>query len=234
MTGCRRLPAFLAPAILTLACSHYEAPKEVKEPGSPPGSVDAIPVGPVSGKLGEQPFTMLSGRYYVDQRPGFEKVDIKLYASESDGPCGPLKTAKAPSVWLRRSGPERVATGNWVVDVKNGGAWEVHYQQQKDEYWIGNGDANALVAVTDIGPDLKIEGALSACFRDATGSCVAGSFTASYCRISIDSPVRGTEAMERPPERKLEAPKPPPPPSPSAEPGTPMPPTSATPKEPKP
>jgi hypothetical protein len=195
-------PAVFALASLALGCEHYKPPGPAKDPPEPPASADSIPVGPVSGKLLDQPFTELSGRYFVDQRPGFEKMDIKLYATEAETPCGKLKEEKPASVWLRRAGAERATPGSSVTNLDKG-EWEVHYQVQKDGFWVGNGDARALVVISDVGPDLKISGALSACFRDETGSCVAGSFTASYCRISIDSPVRGTEAMERPPERKL-------------------------------
>jgi len=200
--------AVFALASFALGCEHYEKPGPPKEPAAPPASPDSIPVGPVSGKLLDQPYTHLAGRYYVDQRPGFEKTDIRLYATEAETPCGPLREKKPASVWLRRKGAERVAAGSSVTDLDKG-EWEVHYQVQKDGYWVGNGDARALVVINDVGPDLKITGSLSACFRDETGSCVAGSFTASYCRISIDSPVRGTDAMERPPERKLPTPVPP-------------------------
>lgn len=204
----RAHPALLALATLALGCSNGEAQGPPKEPAPPPSSPDSIPIGPLAGKLAGEPFTMLSGRYYVDQRPGFEKVDIKLYASEAETPCGALKTVKPPAVWLRRAGAERLALESSTTDPKTGGKWEVHYQVQKDGHWIGNGEAAALVVINDIGPDLEVEGALSACFRDPSGSCVAGTFSASYCRIPIDSPVRGTDVMERPPERKLQAPKP--------------------------
>lgn len=194
--------------MLALGCSHPEAEGPPKEPAAPPSSPDSIPIGPLAGKLAGEPYTMLSGRYYVDSRPGLEKVDIRLYASEAETPCGTLKTPNPPAVWLRRAGEERLALDSSTTDPKTGGKWEVHYQLRKGEQWVGNGDAAALVVINDIGPDLKVEGALSACFRDPSGSCVAGTFSASYCRISIDSPVRGTDVMERPPERKLAAPKP--------------------------
>jgi hypothetical protein len=196
--------AFALPLLLA-ACSHAEPPAP-KEPPPPPSSEQVIPVGPVSGKLGGQPFTMKSARYYFDQRPGYEKVDLKLYAVETDTPCTDLVAQKPMAVWLRRQGPERIAAETTTTTVAGGGKWDVHYQVHEDERWAGTGEANALVVMGEPGPDLKIEGSLWACFRDATGSCVSGTFTASYCRIEIDAPVRGTEAMERPAKRALPAP----------------------------
>ena len=46
---------------------------------------------------------------------------------------------------------------------------------------------------------MTLHGELKACFGDKDKSCVAGTFDAKYCSVRIDSPVRGTEAMERPP-----------------------------------
>jgi hypothetical protein len=80
----------------------------------------------------------------------------------------------------------------------------VHYQLREDGEWIGNGDANALLVVTEVRPDLKLTGGLWACFRDRTTSCVKGQFSAAFCQTGIDAPVRGTEAMERPTAKQLE------------------------------
>jgi hypothetical protein len=195
----RALPLVLA--VLGASC-HAEAPARVREPPEPPSSEDSIPVAPLAGKLLGRPFTFQSGRYTIDQRPGYEKIDIKLYPVSADPPCGDL-AGKPPSVWLRRRGPKRVEPGVSPIHVKTPGEWEAHYQLFHDDEWIGNGEANALLAIDEVGPDMKIDGELSACFRDTEGSCVRGRFSAVYCRIGIDSPVRGTDAMERPPSKPM-------------------------------
>ncbi len=184
----------------------------MKDPAPAPANDEAIPVGPLGGKLAGAPFTVHTARYYVDQRPGYEKIDIKLYADKAPTPCGELESKKPSAVWLRRSASKRIEPGTFSTNVKDGGEWEVHYQVQRDERWQGYGEANALLVITAVDPDLKVHGELSACFRDPSGSCVAGRFVATFCRISIDAPVHGTDTMERP--KKL--PTPPTPPAPSA------------------
>lgn len=190
---------------LFVACDRQPRLGPPKEPPPPPTSEDSIHVGPLSGKIDGQPFQVKSARYYVDARPGFERVEIKLYASASPTPCGALESPKSPSVWLRRVGRDKLEREKSTTTVKDGGKWEVHYQVQDDGFWIGVGEANALLVLDEPGPDLRLKGVMSACFRDHTGSCVAGEFSASFCRIAIDEPVRGTEAMERPPKRPLAA-----------------------------
>lgn len=189
-------------SLLVFACGHSRADGPVKEPPEAPTSVDSIPVAPLEGKLGGEPFTFKSGRYTVDQRPGYEKIDIKLYDVSSESRCGAIP-GKPASVWLRRRGPARVAPETARIDAKKGGEWEVHYQRFDDERWMGKGEANALLGIDDVGPDMKIDGELSACFRDSAGSCVRGHFSAVYCQIHIDAPVRGTDVMERPPSKPL-------------------------------
>lgn len=196
----------VACAASVFACEPRPRSGPVKEPPPAPTSEDTVHVGPLSGKIDGKPFSAKSARYYVDSRPGFEKVDIKIYAAGSKTPCGELDEPKPPSVWIRRWGPGKISAAKAMTNVQGGGPWEVHYQIQDEGHWIGNGDANALIVVEDVRPDLMLPGLLSACFRDTTGSCIAGEFSASYCRQSIDEPVRGTEAMERPKQNLKVAP----------------------------
>lgn len=180
-------------------CSSPKDHGPPKDPATAPSSEDTIHVGAISGKVNGDPFTVRTARYYVDTRPGFEKIDIQLLDAETDTPCGPLKPEKPTSVWLRKKGTTRLVAETAKSSVAEGGTWDVHYQAFEDRWWIGIGEANALVVLNEPGPDLKLRGLLWACFRDPHGSCVQGEFTASFCRHSIDEPVRGTAAMERPP-----------------------------------
>jgi len=189
-----------------VGCDRQPRKGPLKEPPAAPFSEDSIHVGPLSGKIDGQPFQVKTARFYIDTRPGFERVDIKLYDVGSKTPCGDLDAPKPREVWLRRKGPAKLAHSKTTTTVKDGGEWEVHYQVQDKGFWIGYGEANALLVLEAPDPDMRMAGILSACFRDHTGSCIAGEFSASYCRIAIDEPVRGTEAMERPPKRPLGAP----------------------------
>lgn len=177
---------------------HKAVSTDVSPPQSTPG---AIPDAPVSGKVFGVPFTVKTARYYVDQRRGFEKIDVILSASEATEACGPLVRKDAPSVWLRRRGAERVTQSEARITPGEKSAWEVHYQAKEEKQWVGSGTAAALVAVRALRPDKTIDGDLSACFADESKSCVSGAFSAVYCPIGIDAPVRGTEPPEPIPEK---------------------------------
>jgi len=189
----------LAFALWASACEPQPRNGPLKEPPPAPTNEDTIHVGPLSGKLDGKPFTAKSARYFRDTRTGFEKLDIKIYSSGSPTPCGDLDEPKSPSVWLRRWGADKLSAEEKAnVTVAGGGKWEVHYQYNEDGFWFGAGDANALIVTEAVRADMQLPGVVSACFKDTTGSCVAGEFLAAYCRVGFDEPVRGTEAMERP------------------------------------
>ena len=169
-------------------------------------SADAIPVAPLSGTINAKPFALQSARYFIDRRLGFEHIDVKLSAGKSVRPCSSPVPDNAPSVWLRRTGSERLDADTVRVESAKPGAWEVHYQFQQDEEWLGNGDAEALLVLHPLTADKRLHGELSACFADVSKSCVVGAFTADYCPISIDAPIRGMDLMEPPAAHGTEAP----------------------------
>ncbi len=189
-----------ASAVLGLACqSPAEPAGPIIEPKPAPEAANAIAAGALGGDIDGQPFSIQSARYIVDRRRGFEKVDISLSAGSVDSPCEQRKPKDSPSVWLRRKGATPLAAEQARLSPNDEAPWEVHYQVRKEHGWIGNGRASALIVIHDVGPDMKLNGELWACFADTHGSCVSGRFIADYCPIRIDKPVRGTEAMERPP-----------------------------------
>ena len=169
-------------------------------------SADAIPVAPLSGTINAKPFALVSAHYFIDRRLGFEHIDIKLSAGKSVRPCSAPVPDDAPSVWLRRTGSERLDVETVRVETAKPGAWEVHYQFQQDEQWLGNGDAEALLVLHPLTADKRLRGELSACFADVSKSCVVGAFTADYCPISIDAPIRGMDLMEPPAAHATAAP----------------------------
>jgi hypothetical protein len=190
----------------TLACQNAEStPAAPIDPKPAPTSIDAIPAGTLGGEIAGQPFSVQSARYIVDRRHGFEKVDISLSAGSVESPCEERTPKDATSVWLRRKGEPTLAEEVARIEPEDEDKWEAHYQVRQGHAWIGNGRASALIVIHDVGPDMKLAGELSACFGDRHASCVAGRFTADYCPIRIDAPVRGTEAMERPPSMEAGA-----------------------------
>jgi hypothetical protein len=161
-------------------------------------SVDSIPAAPLSGTLPTGPFSLQSARYWIDRRPGYEKVDIKLSTGKVSSPCSEPLPNDAPSVWLRRVGTTRLSAETVHVSRTAPGPWEVHYQVMRDEQWLGSAKAEALLVLHPLTSDKRLQGELSVCFADPDRSCVLGAFAADYCQLSIDAPIRGTQLMESP------------------------------------
>jgi hypothetical protein len=192
-------PAQLLPIVAALAALACGKPEEsaIQEPKPAPSSAKEITASNLGGSLLASPFSIQSARYTYERRHGFEKVDIGLSLGSSSAPCGELSPPNASSVWIRREGPEPLEPETVRLSPKDEGPWHVNYQVHDGRGWRGNGDASALIVIQDIGKDLKLSGALWACFADTTGSCVEGRFIAEQCTIRIDAPVRGSESMER-------------------------------------
>ena len=161
-------------------------------------SADSIPLAPVSGTIQGEQFTLSSARYFVDRRPGYQHVDIKLSAGKSAKDCASPIPDDSTSVWLRRVGSEQIEADTIHIASGQREAWEVHYQAMHDGEWIGNGDADALIVLQQRAADQRLSGEISACFADVAKSCVLGTFVAEYCPISIDAPIRGVNLMEPP------------------------------------
>lgn len=181
--------------LLALGCGRAEPPRR-QEPKAAPESVDSIPAGPLSGKIGGAPFSLGNARYVIDSRPGHEQLAILLTSSALQEPCGDLDRSHASTVWLRRAGSERPRAGVSRIDPKADGDWRAHYDLFRDGRWSGNGDSAALLSLHEVAVDLRLTGELSVCFGDVEGSCVAGTFSAHYCPIGVDQPVRGASALE--------------------------------------
>ena len=161
-------------------------------------SADSIPAAPLSGTLPTGPFSLQSARYWIDRRPGYEKIDIKLSAGKVSSPCAEPLPNDAPSVWLRRVGNTQLSAETVHVSQTAPGPWEVHYQVMHDEQWLGSAKAEALLVLHALTSDKRLQGELSVCFADRDKSCVLGAFEADYCQLSIDAPIRGTQLMESP------------------------------------
>lgn len=200
------LATSLAGMLTLAACTSKEEPPP-PAPKPAPTNSDAIPSGPLAGEIAGAAFRMRSGRYQIDRRHGYEKVDISLSAAEAESSCGPRVPADAPSVWLRRKGPGPLKPEQIRLAPDDESSWEVHYQRREGQRWVGNGLASALIVIREVAPDLTVTGELWACFADAQSSCVAGRFTASYCPIRIDHPVRGGDTFEQLPKEHVLAPR---------------------------
>lgn len=198
-------PKLLVLGVALATSCRREAPPVALQPAAAPTSTASIPLSPVSGRIAGRPFTVEAARYSIDRRPGYEKVEIELLAENPDKPCGDPAMKHVTSVWLRVGGVDAVRAETVRIESGKPGPWEAHYQVFDQKKWTGNGDASALISLSAPAPDMKLSGELSACFGDASKSCVAGRFEAIYCPIRIDALVRGSDAMERPPAGKLHA-----------------------------
>jgi len=186
--------------LVVLACSEQSSSVSPPAPASaptPPRSVDSIPTGPVSGKLGGVPFE-LKNAHYVVQRRERPHLDIRLSPEGGDHPCSDIVDTSQPSLWLRQAPKTDIQPGEHRLVPGQAGTWEVHYQVKENGRWRGSGRASALLAVRKLGPDLRIHGDLWACFADGQNSCVSGSFVAHYCESATHAPLRSVDAMERP------------------------------------
>lgn len=191
----------LAGLLLAFGCTTQEEAPTTPPPPAP-ASADAIPAGPLGGNIAGAPFSVRSGLYRIDRRHGYEKIDISL--SELDSTCDTHGSSSGTSVWLRRHGPGPLVPEQVRIGTEGHERWEVHYQRRERHRWLGNGKASAFVVIRAVAPDLRISGELWACFEDAKSSCVSGRFTAAYCPIRIDQPVRGGDTFERlPKEQRL-------------------------------
>jgi hypothetical protein len=202
MSPCALGQAVLAASCLCflLGCGRRTEATPNPAPRAAPTSADAIPAGPVSGKVAGKPFALKGARYSLDIRPGVEKTDIVLTDVETAEPCADLGPLHATSVWLRWTGVGVPKAEVVRTDPQSPSAWAAHYERFDEGRWVGNGNASALIALEAPKVDRKLEGSVSVCFGDGLDSCVAGSFVARDCPIRIDAPVRGAPALEQMPE----------------------------------
>lgn len=161
-------------------------------------SPSAIPATPVRGTLHGEPFVARDGRYRIDRRPGYERLDLLLSDAEAGLPCGELRPEAPRRIWLRRPGAEPPETKPIRIRPTPDRGWQAHYQLRRDDRWVGVGDGSALLALNAPDGGTTLRGSLSVCFADETSSCAAGSFVAHYCPAELDRPVRGVEPTERP------------------------------------
>jgi hypothetical protein len=197
VTGARELWTGVIAILWLMGChAAGSVANEVAQPVST--SPDSIPIAPLGGVLLSHPFALQSARFWIDRRPGYEKIDVKLSAGRGDSPCAEPRPRDAPSVWLRHSGTTHLGAETLHIDQNGPGPWEVHYQVMQDGLWEGSGKADALLVLHPLTADQRLPGELSVCFADKAKSCVLGNFVADYCPASIDAPVRGTQMMEGP------------------------------------
>ncbi len=197
-----RASLLVAGALLVAAACAPEAHEVAHKPVDPPvGAAEAIPDAPLSGSLRGAKFVLRDARYVADHRAGYAHTDIALAAGRAESPCGEIKPAGSPSVWLRLERSDKVGSQDLRLEPGKPGPWSVHYQVHGDEGWIGSADGAAIVSIRAAGPDGRISGALAVCFADDERSCVSGSFDAEPCPRGIDAPVRGALPPETIPEK---------------------------------
>jgi hypothetical protein len=201
-------------AALLLACRQPTKAPPQKAADPPVSSPDSIPDAPVSGTIHGEPFVARDMRYVVDDRIGYEHVDIELSTGKSDGVCGAIKPERPTSVWLRLDGKhvDGSAEGGTSqpikIDPRDTKSWSVHYQvflpDVSGGHWQGITAKKSLLVLRGPSPDGHLSGGVAVCFGDEQNSCVSGSFDAKSCPPRIDQPVRGTPPPEAIPKEFLE------------------------------
>jgi hypothetical protein len=186
-----------------IACSDPPPPPL---PLPDPSRVELAAVeGALRGSVDGRPFHALDARVRVVSFAGRERVDL-LFADEAIERCG-LPLARAQTrLWVRVPGVTSLAVGELdlleerTADEAN--ALEVHYERPNGRAFVEAHRGVLRLEITRATTEV-VEGRLSACFADASGSCVAGRFRATPCRGRVDGrtlrepPGLADEALER-------------------------------------
>ena len=161
-----------------------------RAPDPPHAAFAAIPAAPISGQILGEPFSLVSARYYVDRRPGRERVDVVLSSAPGATGCAAARSSPHASLWLRRWGAQAIGAEQVRVTDDTEATWELHFERRVGGRWVGSHGVQALLELSEPGDDRRLRGALSACFAGPEASCVSGSFTATACRRGILEPLR--------------------------------------------
>lgn len=183
--------------VFALLASCHEAPPARRPVRETAASMNpaALPEAPVQGMLAGRPFTLRTAWLRVVRRAGQERTNLVLSEGRPSRLCGRPTPHDARQVVVRFKGVTQVPAG--TVRVEPSDAQREVFAEAPGAHGIeGLGSGHALL-VTQIAPGGEVTGRMRACFPDAHGSCVGGSFRAQVCwdELDLDGP-RG--ARDRP------------------------------------
>lgn len=171
-------------ALLVAGC--HEAPRREGAPRERSTSMQAgnLATAPVAGHLGGTPFRLRAAWYRVVRRPGHERVDLFLSEGNVSRLCGRPTPSNARQVLVRVPNARTLTRGELRVAATTT-AMQVSYETPVEHGYEGVGAGEALV-VLDTVESTVVAGRMRACFPDAQGSCVDGTFRAEECRDELD------------------------------------------------
>ena len=144
-----------------------------------------IPDGPVRGTVAGSAFEAQRAFYRIYRQLGREHLDIMLLSEAGD-----CEDIASPSVWIRFPSTSEPALGELRRTASDDAEWSVHYQVKQEGRWLGHARAAALLVVGSVKQGSFVEGDVSACFADASQSCIAGHFHADRCLDPVSPDVR--------------------------------------------
>jgi hypothetical protein len=178
--------ALFVVSVLLAACNEglvAEPPPDDVAPRH--ASAATIPDGPVRGTVGGEPFEAKRAYYRIYRQRDREHLDIMLLSEPGD--CDDVDS---PSVWIRFAEPNEPARGELRRGARDDAPWSVHYQVKRQGRWLGHAGAAALLAIDNVKGGSFVDGDVSACFADASRSCIDGHFHADRCLDPVSPDVR--------------------------------------------
>ena len=180
------MKAVVLAAILLGACNDGRVAEPPPDDVAPRHTGAAtIPDGPVRGTVGGEDFEAKRAFYRMYRQRDREHLDIMLLSEPGD-----CEDIGSPSVWIRFAEPKEPAPGELRREARDDAAWSVHYQLERQGRWTGHAGAAALLAISGVKSGSFVEGDVSACFADASRSCIAGHFHADRCLDPVSPDVR--------------------------------------------
>lgn len=179
----RRLSLSLLATMALSACAGEEPPRALPEASSV--ALDGVGEGPVSGEIDGQPFAAADVRFRITRFPGRERVDLWI-ADRHIERCGLPLAREGTRVWARWSGRTSLEPGLFSrLSDEEEDAIELHYERAEGRAIHAAHRAVGHVELTEV-TAAHVVGRLRACFADAEGSCVGGTFEATPCLSRID------------------------------------------------
>lgn len=192
----RRL-ALACLAITALSCREAPPPRGPVRETAASMRAAQIADAPLRGMIGGRPFSLHTAWLRVVRRERVQRVDLVLSEGRPSRLCGAPSPSDSRQVVLRLRGVTALPAGELRVDLGDPRG-EVFAEVPGEHAVEGLGSGSALLVVEQSAPD-ETAGRVRACFPDAHGSCVTGSFRARACwdELDLDGP-RG--ARDRAPD----------------------------------
>lgn len=181
------------------ACAEEAPPIDL--PAMSEVELDDASGNPVSGTIASEDFEAVDVRYRVVERAGRERVDF-FFSDRPIERCGLPIAREGRLVWLRAPDTTSLTPATFGTDQDERGL-SVHYEVPVERGYESVGRGSGRLRLTGLENE-RLEGRMTACFADASSSCVRGAFHAYPCYSRIDgralreAPGLSDDALEPP------------------------------------